>query len=173
MDAKYLGRISVGFSAKKSFTGVLQQQGRVQLDSDWNELDEILRIQKLSPDERHAIISGSFYASPSSSPKAQSNVFNALQSAGVKILVEINPVRRQVIASIQPPRTKQPDPATTLPISPQGTLDVVYLDMWERKITAIEESGLAEPAAEGPNTSRRKPVRAIFVTPPRPSHKRG
>jgi hypothetical protein len=172
MKAKYLQRISVAFSATKSDYDNLKQQGRVELDDDWNELEQILRKQKLAPDERLAIISGSFYASPPSSPRAKSNVFNALQDAGEKIIIEVNPVRRQVIASIQGPRSKQPDPTTTLPTSPQGTCDVVYLDVWECKITAIEDPGLEEPATDSPDTSQRKPIRAIFVTPPRPSHKR-
>jgi hypothetical protein len=172
MKTKYLQRISVAFSATKSHYGILQQEGRVELDDDWNELDEILRIQKLAPDERQAIISRSFYVSPSSSSKAKSNVFKALQDAGEKIIIEVNPVRRQVIASIQGPRTKQPDPTTTLQTSPQGTCDVVYLDVWEGKITAIEDPGLEETASNGPDTSQRKPVRAIFVTPRRPGRKR-
>lgn len=172
MKTKYLQRVSVAFSATKSDYDNLKQQGRVELDDDWNELDEILRIQKLAPDERQAIISRSFYASPPSSPRAKSNVFNALQDAGETIIIEVNPVRRQVIASIQGPRTKQPDPTTTLPISPQGTCDVIYLDVWEGKITAIEDPELEETAGNGPDTSQRKPVRAIFVTPRRPGRKR-
>ena len=172
MKAKYLQRISVAFSATKHHCGILQQQGRVELDDDWNELEQILRKQKLAPDERQAIISRSFYVSPSSSSKAKSNVFKALQDAGEKIIIEVNPVRRQVIASIQGPRSKQPDPTTTLPISPQGTCDVIYLDVWESKITAIEDPGLEEPAGNGPDTSQRKPIRAIFVTPRRPRSKR-
>ena len=172
MKTKYLQRISVAFSATKRHCGILQQQGRVELDDDWNELEQILRKQKLAPDERQAIISRSFYVSPSSSSKAKSNVFKALQDAGEKIIIEVNPVRRQVIASIQGPRSKQPDPTTTLPISPQGTCDVIYLDVWESKITAIEDPGLEEPAGNGPDTSQRKPIRAIFVTPRRPRSKR-
>jgi len=172
MKAKYLQRISVAFSATQRHCGILQQQGRVELDDDWNELEQILRKQKLAPDERQAIISRSFYVSPSSSPKSKSNVFTALQDAGKKIIIEVNPVRRQVIASIQGPRTKQPDPTTSLPTSPQGTCDVIYLEVWERKITAIENPGLEEPAIDRPDTSRRKPVRAVFVTPRRPSRKR-
>jgi hypothetical protein len=172
MKAKYLQRISVAFSATKSDYDNLMQQGRVQLDDDWNELDRILREQKLAPAERLAIISRSFYAMPPSSSRAQSNVFEALQVAGEKISIEVNPVRRQVTASIQGPRSKRPDPTKTLPMSPQGACDVVYLDVWERKITAIENPGLEEPATDGPGTSQRKPIRAIFVTPRRPSHKR-
>jgi hypothetical protein len=172
MKAKYLQRISVAFSAKESHYGILQQQGRVELDDDWNELEQILRKQKLAPDERQAIISRSFYASPPSSPRAKSNVFNALQDAGEKIIVEVNPVRRQVTASIQGPRMKQLDPTTALTTSPQGSCDVIYLDVWERKITAIEDPGLEEPASNSPDTSQRKPVRAIFVTPRRPSRRR-
>ncbi len=172
MKEKYLQRISVAFSVTKRDCDILKQQGRVELDDDWNELEQILRKQKLAPDERQAIISRSFYASPPSSPRAKSNVFNALQDAGEKIIIEVNPVRREVIASIQGPRTKQPDPTTTLPTSPQGTCDVVYLDVWESKITGIEDPGLEEPASNGPDTSQRKPVRAIFVTPMRPSHRR-
>ncbi len=36
-----------------------------------------------------------------------------------------------------------------------GSTDLIYLDVWERHITALEDSGLYEPALGGPDTATR------------------
>ena len=43
----------VRFDPKNDFSGVLMQQGRVQLDADWNELVELLDRRLACADRRY------------------------------------------------------------------------------------------------------------------------
>jgi hypothetical protein len=135
------------FRPENHYSSVLMQQGRVQLDADWNEQ---MGIQAhLDASTRSDVIG------VSGAPEAQ---------AGFAVRVEANTLR------IGPGRiyvdgllgendqdiaiTAQPDlPDFRLPTAPG--LYLAYLDMWPRHITAVEDPDIREVALGGPDTSTR------------------
>lgn len=228
-----------GLKAKrKHYNGVLKQQGRVQLDADWNELVAIdahrqrMRtidtigycgapvhnsgFQILHPGnglQDLLISSGRFYAggllcesSPSSKLPIRGfaatseillddlRIDGVLLAVGqwVQAVTTENPVGifgkiTQVktasvvvdflISSIQNdhhPQLKrlilyslQPDHPNAGPYqSVAGQKDLVYLDVWERHITAIEDPELREVALGGPDTdTRTKVIAQVKILP--------
>lgn len=141
------------FAPRKRFSGVLQQQGRVQLDSDWNEAVAIfkrrIRVQALDT-------FGPFGVAQLTTPDA----FDVSLVAGPPVDLSLKPGRIYVdgiLAEIFPGETASyldqpffPDP----PPLPAGDA-VIYLDLWEREVTYIEDPSLLDPALGGVDTATR------------------
>ncbi len=226
-----------GLSATlKHYNQVLKQQGRVQLDSDWNELNTIIGHQRrvrtidsigacgapihssgyqiLHPGDGSLTLlfsSGRFYAggllcetTPSSKlpinqfPSAQSIQVDDLNIDGqdlengqwVQVMTDETPegiiakitlvdgtsntitldtdlsaldagdqhhphLRRLLLYSDQ---EDLPEPPALSPIPSGGRTDLVYLDVWERHTTSIEDPDLREVALGGPDTDTRSRV---------------
>jgi len=154
------------FNASKHFSRVLMQQGRVQLDADWNEQIAILwyYLQTLAAD----------LTGPHAGPKG---------NCGFEIIVRADQLpddeqKRLTELGLWPLKSRdfligkghyyvdgvlcenedyvlyswQPDLANELP--PDGT-HLVYLDIWERHISAIEDPDTREDALGGPDTATR------------------
>lgn len=155
----------ITFDRRKQFSRVLMQQGRVQLDADWNEQVAILLqyMQDLAAD-----IIGP-YGGP------QDNLgFEVFTDLGT--LPEVEQKRRGSLSEgdfvIGGGRyyvdgvlcengsyvayTDQPDLPGLEP--PEAESYLVYLDVWERHITAIEDPDIREVALGGPDTSARTKV---------------
>jgi hypothetical protein len=223
-------RLSGIRATKKHFNGVLKQQGRVQLDSDWNELIAIIEHQRKT---RTTDIVGSCGAPVHNSgfeigyPEVG---FNDLLIASGRmyvggVLCETTPSSWQPIRDFEGDSTllvddirvdgipipknlwaqvstqehpigviaqiilieegklllnkdltglmtdthprwrpllrysRQPDFPTAPPYEPKaGRTDLVYLDVWERHITAVEDPALLEVALGGPDTDNRSKV---------------
>jgi Family of unknown function (DUF6519) len=143
------------FRPQKHYSGVLQQQGRVQLDSDWNEQVEIdaHRDRMLAVD----------LIGPAAAPR-QGGGF-AVSASGEGDL-RISPGRIYVAGTLcelaaETSYLTQPDLPRPPPISPeQGRTDLVYLDVWRRHITALEDPDIREPALGGADTTTR--VRVVW-----------
>ena len=141
------------FDPKKHFSSVRMQQGRVQLDADWNEqLDVTMhRLEAEITD----------FVGPSGVPadaQDQSNSFAiAVTEAGD--MLTIGPGRCYLAGKLfenetQLGFTEQPDyPGATSPDSAGRYL--VYLDAWPRHITSLEDPGIRESALGGPDTATR------------------
>ena len=141
----------------RRFSRVLKQQGRVDLDADWNELVDIL-IQQ----QRTALIDiigphagpvdktdtdkvpGFTIGKPSTSPKNQEKCVQV--SAGHYyvdgILCEATNCNHLV--------SNEKDDC------PEQYL--LYLDVWEREVTALEDDAIRESALGGPDTATRAEV---------------
>ncbi len=164
------------FDPRKHYRGVRMQQGRVQLDADWNEQIDILNYFF---ETQLKDILGS-----SGAPQG---------TAGFKITTENNDARPQGLpSSAQAPRNRQNAEAGSQPLpdfsisrghyyvdgilceneqealfSSQpyfpdahmpGALKercLVYLDVWQRHITAFEDASLREVALGGVDTTTR------------------
>jgi hypothetical protein len=156
------------FDQSKHFVRVLMQQGRVQLDADWNEQVAILLyyLQTLAAD----------LTGPHAGPKG---------NCGFEIIVRADQLpdeqKRLTELGLWPLKSRdfligkghyyvngvlcenedyvlyswQPDLANELP--PEGT-HLVYLDVWERHITYIEDDSIREVALNGPDTATRAKV---------------
>jgi hypothetical protein len=185
------------FDPAKHFTRVLMQQGRVQLDSDWNEQGAILlhylqtlaadligpyggpldqlgfKIKPMSPDNDESTLSdlsigfGRYYVdgilcenyeqSPNvirPQKRTASEIHNVSESGGA--------VRNEAGDTSQttyrgqwdyPPDPLREDPKKELPVPL-----FVFLDVWERHITAFEDDQIREVALGGPDTAARAKV---------------
>ena len=159
------------FDPLKRFSGVLMQQGRVQLDSDWNEEIDILRrrIQTTTLDTLGPI-GVPYIVSP--------DAFKIGWIAGPDPDLAISPGRLYVdgiqVESFDedgatynhqpfvPPRLA----GFPLPSLPASGDAVVYLDVWDREVTCIEKPELLDDALGGADTAaRRQTVWQVRVDP--------
>jgi hypothetical protein len=148
------------FDRKKLYTGVLKQQGRVDLDADWNEqsaIDSYLdRISRMD-------LSGVENGAPSLKPG-----FEVTLKSGAPGSVDLNLSAGRfyaegLICELFDPASYlhqpfYPNPPALAPVD--GQTDLVYLDVWQRHITAIEDPSIREIALEGPDTCTR--VQTVF-----------
>jgi hypothetical protein len=153
------------FDRRKQFSRVLMQQGRVQLDSDWNEQVAILlhHMQTLAAD-----IIGP-YGGPrdnlgfeiitdlASLPDEELKRLGSLDD-GDFIVGHGRYYIDGVLAENESyaKYTDQPYLYGLEPVEEDSYL--VYLDVWERHITAIEDPDIQEVALGGPDTATRAKV---------------
>lgn len=152
------------FRPRDQYSAVRSQQGRVVLDSDWNEQVDIqqyrerLALRDLIGKSGAPVSGGGFKVTVSGTAPAQEIRISAGRIYLDGLLVQNMPHADGEYVEIgdQPywPEGDAPDPATgTLPL-----YYLVYLDAWERHITALEDSGLVEPALGGTDTTTRTEV---------------
>lgn len=135
------------FDHKKHYSGVRMQQGRVQLDADWNEQIDIVNhrseigtldiIGACGAPENH---DGFELIEENDKPKIKAGRFyvdGMLCTNEADVLFEA-----------------QPDlPGISLPDAPG--FYIAYLDVWQRSITAIEDPNLREVALGVADTATR------------------
>ncbi len=149
------------FNPAKRYSQVLKQQGRVDLDADWNEFGDILDY--LDRTTRIDVIGNC--GVPIHAPG-----FGISHSGGADL--DISAGRMYVsgiLAELAAPTTylTQPDLPNQPPIAPivNGRRDLVFIDVWERHITAIEDPEIREVALGGPDTTTRvKTIAQVRVT---------
>lgn len=137
------------FNAKNHYAGVRTQQGRVQLDADWNEQMEILeyfqRILALD------FIGGS--GAPATENISGFKIKESPDSVKNGFLISngryyINGLMYE--QSVENLSYQDQYPFSCLP--EQEGLYVAYLDMWQETITAIEDPNMLDPALNGLDT---------------------
>ncbi|MBU3078988.1 DUF6519 domain-containing protein [Sphingomonas quercus] len=141
------------FDPLKRYAGVLMQQGRVQLDADWNEEIDILRrrIGLLSLDTFGAV--GVPYLT---TPDA----FLLGLIAGPPDNLSIEPGRLYVDgllaeAFVEDKATYLSQPFYPDPPPLPGGDALAYLEIWEREVTYIEDPALLDAALGGVDTTTR------------------
>jgi Family of unknown function (DUF6519) len=170
------------FDPKKHYSSVLQQQGRVQLDADWNEQQSITR-HRIETEARDII-------GPHGGPR---------DNAGFKILFEFdsddNPLMRiekgtyyvdgilcendeTIDYDLQPDLPKFPTLAERFasidpdPRSEDSFISwFIYLDVWHRHVSYLDDDQhIREVALGGPDTATRiKTVWQVRIFPLRKS----
>jgi hypothetical protein len=151
------------FDATRHFSRVLMQQGRVQLDADWNEQSAILLhyIRTLARDliGPHAGPSADWGFEIKAAPDDNTNfVIGSGRYYVDGFLCENEPQYDGDGADRPVTYFSQP----SYPLSREanrlaGDL-LVYLDVWERHITTIEDDRIRESALGGPDTASRAQV---------------
>lgn len=144
------------FDATKGFLRVLQQQGRVPIDADPNEQNAIILyyLQTIVADliGPHGGPSDNcgFAISNESNPKNLADLIigQGRYYIGGLLCENMNPVGYD--AQPYPPADKD----QKLPRAPH----LIYLDVWERHITSIEDDTIREVALGGPDTATRTKV---------------
>lgn len=156
------------FRARNHYRGVLQQQGRVQLDADWNEqvllqdhLDRLVTEDTIGPHGAPEHAPGMAIArkdgQPLDGPVSADRLWISPGHYYVHgILCENEEAVRL---------NDQPDlPGVRLPGDPGSY--IAFLDVWHRLITSVEEPSLREVALGGPDTATRsKTVWQVKVRP--------
>ena len=135
------------YKPESHYRSVRLQQGRVQLDADWNEQVDIQahQVETTLDDE----------LGPSGAPISQAGFALTLQGADVQIgagRYYVDGILCESEAAVA--FTAQPDlPGVTRPT--QAATYLAYLDVWERQLTALERPELREAALGGPDTATR------------------
>lgn len=168
------------FDAAKHFSRVLMQQGRVQLDADWNEQTSILL--------RYLRILAADILGPSAGP-ADAMGFDLITkgpNADARIdAIEPDPARAEALKKkvaggdvvigtgryyvhgvlVENPSAMTYTEQPGYPFSEETTLDNLqnkalldYLDVWERHITYVQDDHIREVALGGPDTCSRAQV---------------
>ncbi|MCX5205366.1 DUF6519 domain-containing protein [Streptomyces sp. NBC_00237] len=162
-----------GFDAFKHFSGVLMQQGRVQLDRDWNEQSLIVRhlLRSLARD----------LIGPHGGPGTGFAVDVARDKNDDPLPLDftIAPGHYYVdgiLCENEGPRPPEPlpcrystQPDLTTPAGLQANHSyLVHLDVWEREVVALQDHDLRDVALGGADTTARSrvvwQVRALDVT---------
>lgn len=137
------------FKPGQRYSGVYQQQGRMLTDADWNELmdvvktriDEVIRdaIGSGAPRDRGLIVLDDFKLQPGH--------------------LYVDGIHAELPGTTVLDFDAQPDfsEAQTLPLSGGGAPGgyVLYADVWERPVLALEDSGLLDPGLHGADTCTR------------------
>jgi hypothetical protein len=144
------------FDPRKNFSSVLMQQGRVQLDADWNEQSAILLhyMRTLATDiiGRHGGPDDGFKLVVSDDKKDLNIAYGRYYVDG--ILCENVEEPGTAVSYFNQPNydvEDKPFPAAMFPF-------LAYLDVWERHVTSLEDSDLYEPALGGIDTTSRTRV---------------
>ena len=167
------------FNPIKNLSGVLMQQGRVQLDADWNEFVEILDrrfraettdiigrcvVPRERPESFEITIAGNdLNIGPGriyvDGLLAENHGDSAATAIFDEVLGELRG-KNPVLYTGQPylPSATLPDLAQTLPL-------LVYIDVWEREVTFIEDPELVEKAVGVDTTARVQTIWQVKVLP--------
>jgi hypothetical protein len=165
------------FNPANNFNSVLMQQGRVQLDADWNEWNEILDrhwrsetidiigrcvVPRPPPDDGFAIA-----VSGGSLTIGRGRIYvDGLQAEnhGTGDL-EFDPILAESRGVDPVPYEKQPYLPNPPALPNEAGPHLVYVDVWEREVTSVENPDLVENAVGVDTTSRLQTVWQVRVLP--------
>ena len=163
------------FDPLKNYVGVRLQQGVPVLDADWNELNDVTR-QELYDAFSLTFADGT---QPGGSDlevqsRPEPNDFNILAGAAL-VRGRLVRVRNNLRYSTQPwtdPKRAARDGVAVIPplTTPQGPpegapprIDIVYLDVWDREVSSVEDPNLINPAIGVETCVRLKREAAVRV----------
>src|SRR5579864_1046907 len=144
---------------KRRYSGVLMQQGRVQLDADWNEHVDIVRRRWETQAKDTFGVSGVPRATTPDGFKISAAGAGDLAIAAGRIyvagkLAELFPGEQAGAPPVAVSYLHQPfypDPPAL-----QAGATAVFLDVWERQVTYVEDPDILEKALGGPDTATRR-----------------
>ena len=166
------------FDARKDHSGVVLQQGRLLIDGDWNELVTILErrlragvadldgsgpragvqgtaaVSKVTPDAFKLMLAGGDLAIGRGRLYADGLL---AENHGAETDETFDPILAESVGSDTVTYATQPylpDP----PALPADGTNLVYLDVWAREVTALEDPSLIEPAIGVDTTARTQTV---------------
>src|SRR5438874_143650 len=165
------------FNPLRDFGDVLMQQGRVQLDADWNELVGIISrrlraettdiigrgtVPKETPDGFKIEISGGTLTIG----RGRIYVDGLLAENHGKPPLEFDAVLSEQRGTLPLPYDEQPyfpNAATVAPAPTEGGPYLVYLDVWQREVTYLQVPDLIEKAVGVDTTTRLQTVWQVRV----------
>lgn len=152
-------RARVSYDANQQYRGVVAQQGRVTLESDWNEAEQIAseeqREQLLdvigsrgTPDDGYRVIETGEGTSPAFDFTVQKGT---MYVGGVRTTLPSNVTYSDQTEWLD--RTSDPDWVD--PSTIENQRELIYLLLREQEVSAVEDSTLRDPALGGPDTTQR------------------
>lgn len=166
------------FNPQRDFSGVLMQQGRVQLDADWNELIGIVN-RRLRAETTDIIGRGTV---PKERPdgfkieiatdgtltigRGRIYVDGLLAENHGKAPMEFDPVLAEMRGTLPLSFNEQPyfpNVANVAPAPTEGGPYLIYLDVWPREVTYLENPELVEKAVGVDTTTRLQTVWQVRV----------
>lgn len=133
------------FDHTKHYNGVRIQQGRVQLDSDWNEQVDIqMHLRKKKTEDMVGLCGAPISNAGFGLSGNGKLMIGAGHYYAHGILCE-NETECSVEDQVDYPGMELPDEGNYL----------FYLDVWQRHITAVEDNSIREVALGGPDTATR------------------
>ncbi len=144
------------FNKDKHFTRVLKQQGRVDLDADWNEQSAIEAYQRAAYARDEIGASGAPRDPFPGSPGARGSFAVYFESSQLRIApghFYVDGLLCELANAVG--FSSQPYSQPPAPVPGNTERDFIYLDAWERHITAVEDPGIREVALGGPDTATR------------------
>ena len=153
------------FDPRRHYSGVLMQQGRVQLDADWNEQESIQR--------RRTQLEAQDVIGRCGAPRDEAGfevalAGNALTIGAGRFYVDGLLAESETDALAYEAQPDLLDPPSWLDAlgAADTNLGLVYLDVWERHITPLDDRLLREVALGGPDTATRvKTVWQVRILP--------
>ena len=167
------------FRPENDYTSVLRQQGRVALDADHNEFAEILD-RRLRAETLDVLGQCTVPRSPADPADGLPSSFRIYVGAGGALSIGrgrayvdgmlaecrgdsasaavFDATLGEIYHSNRLPYSAQPHyPQAPTPTPPAANrVDLAYLDVWEREVTAIEDPDIREIALGGPDTTTRR-----------------
>ncbi len=143
----------VTFDPTKRYRSVLHQQGRVQLDADLNEAQS---IQNDRLDESLTDVIGK-----AGVPRDRAGFEIKISGTGKDLEIGAGRLYAEGVAAVSTGATLSNQPYSFLPLdlfSLSLGRHLVYLEVWERAISAIEDPLIREKALGGPDTAARTEV---------------
>lgn len=154
------------FDPAKRFAAVRMQQGRVQLDSDWNESGDIAR-------ERTRLLAldsgGPAWVAWTTTPDAF--LIGAIAGPPADLSIGVGRIYvdgrlAEVFAGEGVTYLNQPFLPAPAPFDPAAA-SIVYLDLWEREVSWAEDTDLLDVALGGVDTTTRvQQVWQVKLAPP-------
>jgi hypothetical protein len=156
------------FDATKHYSRVLMQQGRVQLDADWNEQQSINQYRTVT--EAQDVIGFSGAPLHGAGFKITSTDGKVLTVGQGRYYVDgvLCENESDVAYTAQPDLPNPPDIIAAIKAA-QVTAAIIYLDVWFRHLTGLDDPLIRETALGGPDTaSRIKTVWQVKALPAKP-----
>jgi hypothetical protein len=147
------------FAAVKHYAKVLMQQGRVQVDADWNEQQSIIE-HRLTQEAKDVV---------GASGAPQKNAGFQITTADGKALAithghyyvdGILCENDSDIGYLNQPDVPNAQDVIAQLTAAQATSAIIYLDVWHRHVTALDDPLIRETALGGPDTATR--VRTVW-----------
>ncbi|ANG64526.1 hypothetical protein A8C75_20000 [Marinobacterium aestuarii] len=145
------------FDATKRYNGVFQQMGRMLTDADWNELN-LIDGERVRQALLHSVLTGTPRnsgivrrdASDTAGLYYGEAVIEGISARLLPAVINAAPAD----GSIDNIQNQADFPACPLPPGDHR----LYLDVWERSVTALEDIDLIDPALNGADTCTRRQV---------------
>lgn len=143
----------------KHYTAVLKQQGRVDLDADWNEWNDMQEHLRHTTNKdvigacgvpMHA---GGFEIGFVENEDGPDLTISPGRIYVDGILCELE--EEQEVSYLHQPDYPNPPRLRPEEDDEESRTDLVYLDVWQRHVTAIEDPDIREVALGGPDTATR------------------
>jgi Family of unknown function (DUF6519) len=152
-------RARVSYNRDRQYRTVVAQQGRVTLEADWNEAQQIAsdeqREQLLdivgssgTPDDGYRVLETGSVPADAFDFSVQKGTMYA---GGMRAVLSENLAYSKQSDWLD----WESDPDWVDPSTLQGASEFVYLLLREQEVSAVEDSALREPALGGPDTMQR------------------